>query len=74
MHSSRLPARKWQNLLKHYLKCGSGGNPALASMDKMLHEAEINPANLKRLSENFSKLGTTVEKMSDIADMSCCYR
>jgi gliding motility-associated protein GldL len=49
---------------------GNTGNPALASMDKMLQEAEINPANLKRLSENFSKLGTTVEKMSDIADVS----
>jgi gliding motility-associated protein GldL len=49
---------------------GMQGNPALASMDKMLQEAEINPTNLKRLSENFSKLGTTVEKMSDIADVS----
>lgn len=47
-----------------------GGNPALAHMDKMLQEAEINPANLKRLSDNFSKFGTTVEKMSDIADIS----
>lgn len=49
---------------------GSTGNPALASMDKMLAEAEINPANMKRLSENFSKLGSTVEKMTDIADIS----
>jgi gliding motility-associated protein GldL len=49
---------------------GSAGNPALASMDKMLAEAEINPANMKRLSDNFSKFGTTVEKMSDIADVS----
>lgn len=47
----------------------SSGNPALASMDKMLAEADINPANMKRLSENFSKFGTTVEKMRDIADM-----
>jgi gliding motility-associated protein GldL len=48
----------------------SAGNPALASMDKMLQEAEINPANMKRLSDNFQKFGTTVEKMSDIADVS----
>ena len=48
----------------------SAGNPALASMDRMLQEAEINPSNLKRLSDNFSKFGTTVEKMSDIADIS----
>jgi len=39
-------------------------------MDKMLQEAEINPANMKRLSDNFQKFGTTVEKMSDIADVS----
>ena len=48
----------------------SGGNPALASMDKMLQDAAINPANLQRLSENFSKFGLTVEKMSDIADIT----
>ncbi len=49
---------------------GSKGNPALAQMDKLLQEADINPANLKRLSDNFSKFGTTVEKMSDIADIT----
>jgi gliding motility-associated protein GldL len=48
----------------------SSGNPALASMDKMLQDADINPANMKRLSDNFLKLGSTVEKMSDIADVS----
>ena len=44
---------------------GSAGNPALASMDKMLAEAEINPANMKRLSDNFSKFGTTCKKRLD---------
>lgn len=48
----------------------AGGNPALASMDKMLQDASITPANLQRLGENFSKLGTTVEKMSNIADVT----
>jgi gliding motility-associated protein GldL len=48
---------------------GNHGNPALASMDKMLAEAEINPANMKRLSDNFSKFGTTIDKMGDIVDM-----
>jgi gliding motility-associated protein GldL len=46
----------------------SSGNPALASMDKMLQEADITPANMKRLSESFSKLGTTVDKMTDLSD------
>jgi gliding motility-associated protein GldL len=49
---------------------GAAGNPALASMDKMLQEAEINPANMKRLADNFQRFGTTVEQISDIADVS----
>jgi gliding motility-associated protein GldL len=45
------------------------GNPALQKLDDMLREADITPANLGRLSENFKKLGTTVDKMSDIGDV-----
>jgi gliding motility-associated protein GldL len=45
------------------------GNPALKSMEKMLEEADINPANLGKLSAGFQKLGTTVEKMSEISDV-----
>ncbi|MBO9152669.1 gliding motility protein GldL [Chitinophaga sp. GCM10012297] len=47
----------------------AAGSPALAGMDKMLQEADITPANLSRLSENFSKLGSTVDKMRDISDV-----
>ena len=64
------PGSEMAKIAEALPKMGGSGNPALASMDKMLLEAEINPANLKRLSDNFSKLGTTVEKMSDIADIS----
>jgi gliding motility-associated protein GldL len=35
----------------------------------MLREADITPANLGRLGDNFKKLGTTVDKMSDITDV-----
>ena len=35
----------------------------------MLQEADITPANLTRLSSGFQKLGTTVEKMSEISDV-----
>lgn len=45
------------------------GNPALKSMEKMLQEADITPANLNKLSSGFQKLGTTVEKMSEIGDV-----
>ncbi|MEX6690451.1 gliding motility protein GldL [Danxiaibacter flavus] len=46
----------------------SAGNPALKSMEKMLQEADITPANLTKLSSGFQKLGSTVEKMGDIGD------
>ena len=45
------------------------GNPALKSLDKMLHEADITPTNLQKLSAGFSKLGTTVDKMGEIGDV-----
>ncbi len=45
------------------------GNPALKSLDKMLHEADITPTNLQKLSSGFQKLGTTVTKMGEIGDV-----
>lgn len=45
------------------------GNPALKSMEKMLKEADITPVNLSKLSAGFQKLGTTVDKMSEISDV-----
>ena len=48
---------------------GSGGNPALTKMEDMLREADITPANLGRLSENFKKFGGTVDQMTDITDV-----
>lgn len=47
----------------------AGGNPALQSMDKMLQEADITPANLKRLGEGFNKLGSTVSNISEVSDV-----
>ena len=44
------------------------GNPALKSMEKMLNDADITPANLSKLSAGFQKLGTTVGGMSEIGD------
>ncbi|MCX6324851.1 MAG: gliding motility protein GldL [Sphingobacteriales bacterium] len=45
------------------------GNPALANMDKMLQDADITPANLKKLGEGFQKLGTTVSGITDVSDV-----
>lgn len=44
-------------------------NPSLVSMDKMLQQADITPANLKKLGEGFQKLHGTVGNMSDIGDV-----
>lgn len=49
---------------------GNGGSTATASLDKMLEEAQINPANLRRLNENFTRFGQTVEQMKDITNVA----
>ena len=48
---------------------GASGNPALTKLEDMLREADITPANLGRLGDNFKKLGGTVDKMADITDV-----
>jgi len=45
------------------------GNPALQSMDKMLLDADITPANMKRLGDNFQKLGNTVSQLGEVSDV-----
>jgi gliding motility-associated protein GldL len=47
-----------------------GGDQPSKSLDKMMEEAQINPANLKRLSDNFQKFGTTVEQMRDMTEVT----
>lgn len=65
------PGSEMAELVKALPKADAdAGTPGLKAMDKMLQEADITPTNLRRLSENFNKLGTTVEGMKDIADMS----
>lgn len=44
-------------------------NPALKTMDKMLIDADITPVNLKRLGDNFQKLGTTVSQIGEVGDV-----
>lgn len=46
-----------------------GGSP-MASLDKMMEDAQINPASLKRLNDNFGKFGQTVEQMKDITHVT----
>jgi gliding motility-associated protein GldL len=51
------------------LSTSPAGNPSLNSLDKMMQEADITPTNLKKLSEGFNKLGTTVNQMKDVSDV-----
>ncbi|MFN7280784.1 MAG: gliding motility protein GldL, partial [bacterium] len=65
------PGSEMAELVKALPKAGAdAGTPGLKAMDKMLQEADITPTNLRRLSDNFTKLGSTVENMTQIADMS----
>jgi gliding motility-associated protein GldL len=54
-----------------------GGKPdnslktsASRSMDQMLEEAQITPANMKKLGENFQRFGQVVEQVKDIANVT----
>ncbi len=53
----------------HGAKAVQAENPALKTMDKMLQEADITPANLKRLGEGFQKLGTSVSGITDVSNV-----
>ena len=44
-------------------------NPSLQSMDQMLQQADITPANLKKLGDGFQKLQSTVGNMHEIGDV-----
>jgi gliding motility-associated protein GldL len=47
----------------------ANNNPAMAKMDKMMLDADITPATLSKLGDNFKKLGGTVSQMSDITNV-----
>lgn len=43
---------------------------AAKSLDKMMEEANITPAAIKRLGDNFQRFGNTVEQMKDITEVT----
>lgn len=46
------------------------GESPLKSLDKMMEEAQITPTSMKRLNENFTSFGKTVEQMKDITNIT----
>ncbi len=63
------PGGELAGLAEALPKMTSSGNPALASMDKMLQQADITPTTLGKLSDNFKKLGSSVDQMSDMSSV-----
>ena len=49
---------------------GGASSSATAQIDKMLEEANMNPANIKKLSDNFMKFGETVNQVKDITHVT----
>ncbi len=47
-----------------------GGKGTTKSLDQMMEDAEITPAVIKRLGDNFQKFGKTVEEMKDITEVT----
>lgn len=48
----------------------AGGSNSTAALDKMLDEANMDPANIKRLGENFAKFNTAVSQMRDVTEVT----
>ncbi len=44
-------------------------NPALQSMEKMMNDADISPASLKKLGEGFQKFNTSINQIKDVSDV-----
>jgi gliding motility-associated protein GldL len=62
--------KKNQKFVPKDIALGSGGGAsATAELDKMLADAEINPANLRRLNENFTKFGESVNQIKDVSNV-----
>ncbi len=62
-------ATQGYGLSDHKPALAATGTPALASLDKMMQDAEITPASLRSLSDNFQKLNTTVGGLKDVGDV-----
>jgi gliding motility-associated protein GldL len=62
-------ATKGHGLSDHGPAPAAAGTPGLASLDKMMKDADITPTTLKGLSDNFQKLNSTVGGLKDVSDV-----
>ena len=63
------PGQEMAALAEALPKMSSSNNSSLNSLDKMMNEADITPANLKKLSEGFQKFGTSVNQIKDVSEV-----
>lgn len=49
---------------------GSGSSNSTAALDKMLDEANLDPANIKKLGESFQKFSKSVEEIKDMSSVT----
>jgi gliding motility-associated protein GldL len=63
------PGQEMAALAEALPKMSSSSNSSLNSLDKMMNEADITPANLKKLSEGFQKFGTSVNQIKDVSEV-----
>jgi gliding motility-associated protein GldL len=45
------------------------GSPS-ASLDKMMEDAQISPASIKKLGDSFQRFGTVVDQIKDVSDVT----
>jgi gliding motility-associated protein GldL len=63
--------KKGTKIDKHGAATGhKPGDSPFKSLDKLMEDAQINPASMKRLNENFSNFGKTVDQMKDITNVT----
>lgn len=62
------PTPRHQHQVSMIERSGDEVTP-LDSMNAMLKDAEITPTNMRKLGENFQKLGTTVSQMGEVGDV-----
>jgi len=63
------PGQEMAALAEALPKMSNAGNPNLNAMDKMMAEADITPANLKKLGEGFQKFGQSVNQIKDVSEV-----
>ncbi|MEO5593258.1 MAG: gliding motility protein GldL [Chitinophagaceae bacterium] len=63
------PGQEMAALAEALPKMSNSSNSSLNSLDKMMTEADITPANLKKLSEGFQKFGTSVNQIKDVSEV-----